>query len=294
MMKGDLCWICQCDVVLKKVSEVKDVITQEMFSIVECPRCTVIRTLPVPADLSKYYDSDIGNMWRATPNRVRAFLKRILLERELRRVFAKIQPGTFVDIGCGVGDFAYAIHQKSHPVITADAAAERPVAIRQINSIPYYHIDFDRCEIDGLGTLGRSTVILRHVLEHIRNPRAFLKRLIAYGASFFYIVVPNSASVERHVLGRYWSMWDPPRHLWHFNPRSLRVLCEGINMTVLNHGYDTIPNIIPSLYRFLRLRGASSGVYDICNPNGVLNSLSTPLNLLLPFNVTWVIASVSR
>jgi hypothetical protein len=87
-------------------------------------------------------------------------------------------------------------------------------------------------------------------------------------------------------------LWDPPRHLWHFNHRSLRALCEGLNMTIISHGYDTIPNIIPSLYRFLRLRGVCSRVYNICSPKGVLSSISTPLNPLLPFNVTWVLVAV--
>jgi hypothetical protein len=113
---------------------------------------------------------------------------------------------------------------------------------------------------------------------------------MAAGASACYIVVPNAASVERRLLGRYWALWDPPRHLWHFTPASLQTLLQRLGMSVAAAGYDTIPNLLASLYRGLRLAGISPRLYNLFSPRGTLNSLAAPLNLLLPHNVLWVIA----
>jgi len=287
-----VCPICQQQVLTRKTMDVQDVISGDLFSIQECPSCTVERTFPVPLDLQPHYDSDMGRMMVEAPNRIHTFLKGFLLGQELRRILKRIHPGTFVDVGCGVGDFACFLSGKGHPVIAVDAGEEAPRAVREQSSILYYQIDFNQYEISGLKSLGQSTVILRHVLEHIRDPRQFLKRLVSYGISYFYIVVPNADCMERHLLNRYWGFWDPPRHLWHFNHHSLRVLFEGLQMTVLQYGYDTIPNIVPSFYRFLRLKGVASHWYNFFSPKGFLSSLSSPLNLLLPRNVAWALVKV--
>lgn len=292
-MEQGRCLICGQDVTFRKVLDVRDVVSREAFVVVACPSCGVLRTLPVPADLRPYYETDMGEMMKMSPSAVHTALKRLLLAAELRRLVDRGDPGTFLDVGCGTGDFASLIYQKGFRVVTVDAAEERPLMIRSIDAIPYHRIDFDRYEIQGLAPGGRYTVILRHVLEHVKDPRALLRRLIGYGASRCYIVVPNSASLERRLLGRYWNLWDPPRHLWHFDARSLQLVLHGERLRVLKMGYDTIPNLLPSLYRWLRLHQAPSWLYEGCSPKGVLTSLSTPLNALLPRNVLWVLGETT-
>ncbi|HEX9757134.1 MAG TPA: class I SAM-dependent methyltransferase [Nitrospiria bacterium] len=288
----DSCPVCHSSEGMKTVWNIEDMITQRPFSIVECPHCTMMRTLPVPDHLGAFYDSDMGRMMVTAPSKTHAFLKGLLLGLELRRIISRVSPATFVDVGCGPGDFACFIHRKGHSVMTADAGEEPPSAVQASGSIPYYPIDFDRCEIRGLERFPSSTVILRHVLEHVRNPKMFLEKLIQYGASHFYIVVPNTACLERRILGRYWGFWDPPRHLWHYNHRALRFLLESLDLTIMAQGFDTIPNIIPSFYRYLRVKGVSPLVYNLFKPKGFLSSVSTPLNLFLPKNVAWILVSV--
>ena len=294
MTLQERCLICSSLDGWNEVWDLKDMVTLKPFSIVECPQCTVMRTLPVPDNLGTYYDSDMGRMMVTAPSKTHALLKGLLLGMELRRIISRVPHTPFVDVGCGPGDFACYIHQQGYSVMTIDAGNEAPSAVQVNGSIPYYPIDFDRCEIRGLNRFPSSTVILRHVLEHVRNPKMFLEKLIQYGASYFYIVVPNTACLERRVLGQYWAFWDPPRHLWHFNHKSLGFLLDTLNLTVLRKGFDTIPNIIPSFYRYLRLRGFSPRLYDLFSPKGLISSVSTPLNLLLPKNVAWLLVSVKN
>lgn len=293
-MNRPRCPVCQTPTDPVRVLDADDAVSGERFAIVRCPRCGVMRTIPVPADLGPYYDSDIGRLMKDRPTPIHTTLKAILLSRELRRLPAGAEAGPILDIGCGSGDLAYAAFRRGQPVIAADVAAERPVMIRDIAAIPYHRIDFERCDIDGLKPLRACTVVLRHVLEHLRDPRAFLRRLADYGMAHAYVVVPNVDCLERRLLGTYWYAWDPPRHLWHFDAGSLRTMLAVAELRVVDWGYDTIPNLIPSLYRYLRLRGWPPALYGLFSPKGTLSSLSTPLNLLLPRNVLWALAAVER
>lgn len=292
-MKNGRCLVCHAHVVGQRVCELVDVVSRRRFTIVECPSCTVMRTVPVPGDLNPYYASDLGQVMKTTPSKLHTGLKRILLKTELRRIVSRVDPGVVIDVGCGTGDFIALIHQKGFPAVAVDASAARPIEIRHQPAIPYHQIEFERYEISGLRPCtGVCTVILRHVLEHVKDPRAFLHRLTEYGASYFYIVVPNSACFERRLLGRYWCMWDPPRHLWHFNEQSVRDLFQTLGLEIIHLGYETIPNLVPSFYRFLRLKGFSPRWYNLFQPKGALSSLSSPVNFLLPHNVLWVLVKV--
>jgi len=263
--------------------------TRERFSIVECPACHVLRTLPVPDDLAPFYATDLAGTMYTAGRAVHARLRRLLLSREARRLAGGDDPDPVLDVGCGDGSFALLLHRHGHRVIAVDAVPES-VAIG--GAIPYRAIDFERGDIAGLAP-GRYTVVLRHVLEHVKHPRVFLSRLIAQGARRFYVVLPNSASLERRLLGTYWYLWDPPRHLWHFHAPSLRALCDTLGLRVVAQGYDTIPNLVPSVYRFLRLHGWRPGTYELFNPRGTLAGISAPLNLLLPRNVLWLLAETA-
>ena len=289
---AEACLICGESTPLVTVYEgLPEIVSGERFDIARCPRCSVMRTLPVPGDLTGYYESDLGQAMRGTPSRVHTALKQILLAVELKRIVSRIEPGLFLDVGAGAGDFAHLLHRRGFAVVAADRSPERPSMIRAIDAIPYHRIDYDRYAIDGFSGASRVTVIVRHVLEHLRNPVEFLRRMTQYGAAFFYVAVPNSACLSRRLLGRAWYLWDPPRHLWHFNRASLVALANRLGVEVLGWGYDTLPDLVPSLYRALRVAHAPPRVYNMVTPKGTLAALSAPLNALLPRNSLWLLAA---
>jgi len=281
------CLNCLAEVTLRSVCALRATDGPARFTIAECPACGVLRTLPVPDELAPFYATDLARTMHTAGNAMHERLRRLLLRREARRVTASNERGAFLDVGCGDGSFALLLHQSGHTVIAADAAAEPPPMIA--GTISYRTVDFEHGEIAGLAA-GCYTVVLRHVLEHVRHPRRFLARLVEHGATRFYIVLPNSASLERRLLGTWWYLWDPPRHLWHFDASSLRTLLATLGLEVVARGYDTIPNLVPSVYRLLRVRGWSSFLYQPFGPRSMLTGLSAPLNLLVPHNVLWMVA----
>jgi hypothetical protein len=104
-----------------------------------------------------------------------------------------------------------------------------------------------------------------------------------------YVVVPNAGSLECRLLGPHWYLWDPPRHLWHFDRAAFARLCERAAFTMIADGTGTAPILLPSLYRHLRLHGAPKWLYERFGPTSLLTALTAPVNLLLPGNVLWAV-----
>ena len=61
------------------------------------------------------------------------------------------------------------------------------------------------------------------VLEHVYQPRQFLKRVLHWlrPGGIFFAKLPNIDSWEARLFGTYWYGLELPRHLYHFSPRSL-------------------------------------------------------------------------
>jgi predicted SAM-dependent methyltransferase len=78
-------------------------------------------------------------------------------------------------------------------------------------------------------------ITLSHVIEHVCNPIAVLKkchRLLKTNGRI-WIETPNLASIGHTIFKAHWLGLDPPRHLVLFTPSSLRVILQQVGFTDL-------------------------------------------------------------
>jgi len=284
------CLICQQDVTQDKLFDIECHKTHKNYAIKECPSCTVKSTYPVP-DIDLYYQSDT---FRQAPAKLSGMFKRILINLEMRRVVDLVEPGKFLDVGVGYGDFSLALFNAGYDVVALDSAPDRPYYIEKVAEIPYKKLNYETLEIENTEYIQGRAVILRHVLEHIKDPQRFLETFLARGASYFYIAVPNASASERKTFGRYAYLWGIPFHLWHFDEHSLSVLLEKNGLKIIKTGYDTVPTVLPNVYHYLRMKNYPLWLRNIFTPNAATYALSVPLNIFFPRNVVWMVAKAEQ
>ena len=76
-----------------------------------------------------------------------------------------------------------------------------------------------------------------HSLEHIEKPHKFLNYLskISKINTELMFAVPNINSYQLKLFGKYWIHLDPPRHINHFNIKTLKIFLEKKSFKVIKN-----------------------------------------------------------
>ena len=143
----------------------------------------------------------LGFLYRFS-QRLMFVYKRIFLTKHLK------ESRSVLDYGAGDGKFAKYLEKKGKTIFTYD-----PLKVNNSNSINLsQNADF---QVD--------MIMMWHVLEHIPDLKKgfpqILERLNKKG--YLVIAVPNRDSFDAKYYKNQWAAWDVPRHLYHFNHKSL-------------------------------------------------------------------------
>ena len=85
-----------------------------------------------------------------------------------------------------------------------------------------------------MGGRRADAVVLWHVLEHLDDLGDALRRVsgVMRDGGMLSVAVPNRHSLEARVFGGSWHAWEPSRHRWHFDERSLRLVLGEAGFSV--------------------------------------------------------------
>jgi SAM-dependent methyltransferase len=123
-----------------------------------------------------------------------------------------------LDVGCGSGAFLLALRETGWDVEGLEPDP-RAAAIARACGLVVHEGTLANT------ALGRyDAVTLNHVLEHLPDPTAALRRCheALHPGGLLWIAVPNLDSRGHRAYGRDWLGLDAPRHLVHFTASSLR------------------------------------------------------------------------
>src|SRR4051812_222756 len=222
-----------------------------------CTGCGLVYNDPMPseAELAELYQAmarDVAD--RPSPESVRI----MPIEREQAAFVAAHLPSArarVLDVGCSMGGFLAALAARGADVLGVepsphDAAIARERFGLDVRDGFFEHVD--------LGERRFDLIALRFVFEHVRDPRAILRRaasLLADDGRLF-IEVPNLAT-PFVGLADYFSYG----HLQTFTPESLSYVCglEGLAADALEgcaNAFDASPH--PPSIRAILSRGASA------------------------------------
>lgn len=218
-----------------KVLDLKDYfLTQENFSIYKDEKTGVHFTFPQPLEnLSKYYESE--NYISHTDGKKSLFekiyqiAKGYNLDQKLQLIKKTTHGKSILDYGCGAGDFLLHMKNNGYEVMGMEPN-------EKANAISKNKIGKDNVVNCELQEINRKfdVITMWHVLEHIPNLQETIqelkKHLNEYGT--LIIAVPNHLSYDANYYRNYWAAYDVPRHLWHFNPKSIKALFNNFGMKI--------------------------------------------------------------
>jgi SAM-dependent methyltransferase len=148
-----------------------------------------------------------------------------------------LPPGALVvDIGAGTGLRAKALAARGFRVIAMEP--DPTEEMRAHVELTGTTAEVVRAGVDDLGDVlgGRQAdaVLMWHVLEHLEMPDIALAQASAgmRDGGLLSIAVPNRESLEAQVFGDRWHSWEPSRHRWHFDERSLRLVLGEAGFSV--------------------------------------------------------------
>jgi 2-polyprenyl-3-methyl-5-hydroxy-6-metoxy-1,4-benzoquinol methylase len=158
------------------------------------------------------------------------------------------QPGRALDVGCGRGDLAGALHARGWRVAGIEPS-ERAAAAAALRGVEIVGSTLDGATLrDG----GYDLVVLRHSLEHVPDPLADLRRVrsaLTPGGSVV-ISLPNFASWQRARFAPDWFHLDLPRHRVHFTAAALATALQGAGLAVRAQSTSTSALGLPASVQY--------------------------------------------
>lgn len=213
------------------------------FCIVRCESCSLVFTSPRPSldKIGKYYESDLyfGRDISSSNIDINDDGNR---EISYGPVYSEVlrykKKGRILDIGAGTGMLLSKFKDIGWQVEGVELTEGAVNYAKQKYSIVLKKGDF----LDQKFSQSMyDVIVLNGALEHLHRPLETLKKScsILKDKGMIIISIPNEGSIGRRIYGRNWFPWQPPRHLYHFSPKTVTQMLEkaGFKNIVIKHSY---------------------------------------------------------
>lgn len=202
--------------------KVKDFsVSKETFELQYDPEYDLFKTVPVPTDLNKYYQSEDyishTDAKRSLFERIYHLVKQYTLSQKERLILSYTKKkGNLLDIGAGTGDFLSFAKNKNWKVVGIEPS-QKAKALAQKKGVSFVENTSD------LSDNSFNVITMWHVLEHVEDLDKQLSELkrISKPGGIIVIAVPNFKSYDAEYYKEYWAAYDVPRHLWHFSKTAI-------------------------------------------------------------------------
>jgi SAM-dependent methyltransferase len=198
----------------------------------ECTVCDtgVVWPLPTASELRPFYRWSTYGIQNYTPPPSSHTLR--LREFDSLLTTAEVSlggPGRLLDLGCSTGQMLEAALHRGWSVHGVEIDEETAERTRLRLGVP---VDSDLGEM-AVARLGRfDLIVMSHWLEHSIAPWEGLRlgrdHLTEHG--ILLVRVPNSRGRLASRLGRWWSWYCPPLHLFYFSRRSIEFAADRLGL----------------------------------------------------------------
>lgn len=235
----------------------------ETFTYQLCGACGSLQLLDPPADLTPYYPTEEyysfahGVTELHPPGLLRTTKTKYLLYGQHRLL------GSLLSIGYKVPDFTQWMKELGAKLDDAilDVGSGNGMLLNRLYRMGFTNltgVDPYASEEKDLGAIRIlkkeiyelnqpfDVIMMHHVLEHIADPLAALKKahsLLREGRSML-VRIPVMGNYGWHKYGPYWAGLDAPRHLFIPTEKGMRILAAKAGFEVTKVEYDTVDYLI--------------------------------------------------
>ena len=233
-------------------------LTKETFTIKKTPIKGLLKTHPAPSKnkIQLYYRSDKYISHNSTTPGVFFFIYRVIRSFNFwfkykfvgkKELFSKT-----LDFGSGDQYFMEQLKRRNHNVFGIDP-------LKSNISKQVYGSVFD----ESLDSKNFSCITAWHSLEHVHDLENTITRFhkILDDNGTVIVAVPNYRSFDARLYKSFWAAYDVPRHLWHFDKKSIKKVFS-------NNGFSFIksaPLLFDSYYVSLLSEKYKKSTFRIFN-----------------------------
>ena len=286
MEKLSDCPICHSENI-KFVSRTRDFSDSkdELFVFSKCLDCKVffLSERPKKEEAGKYYRQDYQPYFAHYNYLTELFIK-WRTSREIR-IYKKLNKNIkeVLEIGCSFGKYLKDLRDRGNFNVTGVEISQEMAQKGkeefdlEIKAGELLECNFDSNRFD--------LIIMSHVIEHLYNSQETLKEAfkILNPKGLILIKTPNFETIERKIFGKYWSVYEAPRHVAIFSRKTIRELLEKNSFKILKIYYEKTPNnIISSIKNFLTDKNFNRRIINFFNLNNYfLLFLFLPVSFVL-------------
>jgi len=240
-------------------------VSKAEFTIVKCSQCNFTFTNPIPleSEIGKYYESEEyishSNSNKGLVNSIYQSVRNYTLKRKLSLIKTLSSKKSLLDIGSGTGEFLNVCKTNGYHVQGIEPSKTgRDQAKENFN----LNIE-EESYIPKIKDNSIDIITMWHVLEHVYNLNERIGEIVRILKSdgVLIVAVPNLDSYDAKKYKEHWAAYDVPRHLYHFNPKSITTLFE-------KHGFileKTLPMRFDSFYVSMLSEKYRSGKQNLIN-----------------------------
>lgn len=240
------CPVCNGEKLVNSFECPDHFLSKEVFTLQRCSNCDTLLTNPRPDEKSivTYYKSDSYISHSNQSNSLIALIykqvRSITLKRKMKIIERFAFQGKLLDFGCGTGHFLSRASKSGWNVrgIEPDDTAS--------SQIPKNLRSYVASSLSELTDNDFDVITLFHVLEHVHNLEETLRDLITRlnRNGVLFLALPNYKSADAQKYQTHWAGYDVPRHLYHFNQKSVFHLSKKYGLNIVS----TIPMKFDSYY----------------------------------------------
>jgi SAM-dependent methyltransferase len=204
------------------------------FTLHACRDCGTTQIVPPPDAefLSHYYDREYAIVAESERADLRVRAERYPDTPRIAGLLRRHAPGArrVAEVGCAYGYLLWGLREEGFEVTGYELSRTTAAAGREVLGLPI--------QAQSLPDGGErfDAIVMRHVLEHFRDPGAALDQLVRSLApgGVLVLATPNPESVPARLFGREWEWMSPPAHLHLFTARGLRRALESRGFELLD------------------------------------------------------------